>query len=97
VGLFDGKDKNGDSKKAVAAAKEIEKRVKEEGGIKTALNDGTPITIHTAYADGDSIKVRGYNDLTGRPFYNEDTATPLTTDDVAEELVEKKKDRFKLW
>ena len=56
MGLFDGKDKNGDSKKAVAAAKEIEKRVKEEGGIKTALNDGTPITIHTAYADGDSIK-----------------------------------------
>ena len=97
MGLFDGKDKNGDSKKAVAAAKEIEKRVKEEGGIKTALNDGTPITIHTAYADGDSIKVKGYNDLTGRPFYNESTARPLTTEDIAEDLIKEKKGRFKLW
>ena len=37
MGLFDGKDKNGDSKKAVAAAKEIEKRIEAEGGIKPHL------------------------------------------------------------
>ena len=97
MGLFDGKDKNGDSKETAAAAKEIEKRIEVEGGIKTALNDGTPVTIHTAYADGDSIKVKGYNDLTGRPFYNESTARPLTTEDIAEDLIKEKKGRFKLW